>query len=106
VKCPFSARSSPLAQLAGPKYFLKFESDGKTLQLNLQHDIGLKYYHQVQGNLALTGRSVCDFVVWTPLECIVLTIHADPSWKNYLQGLYKFYVTYFLPAFLQGGVDA
>ena len=45
------------------------------------------YYYQIQGQLHITHRNCCDFVVWTPSEAIdnlfVEQIYYDDSlWSN------------------------
>lgn len=64
VKCPFSARAMSIKDACAnlKDFFLECDSEG-TLRLKESHD----YWHQVQGQLYLTGTSCCDFVVWTPI---------------------------------------
>lgn len=38
-------------------------SDNTTLELKTTHN----YYYQVQFQMAITGRSSCDFVLWSPI---------------------------------------
>ena len=65
------------------------------LSLKLDHD----YYHQVQGQMAITGIHVCDFVVWTLDEFFVQTVCFDSEfWMNTcLPKLENFFYYFFLP---------
>ena len=66
IKCPACAETISLldlctkAEYKPSAFFLQYK-DG-TYHLKKSHD----YYHQVQGQLYITGRPWCDFVVWTP----------------------------------------
>ncbi|KAL5239151.1 hypothetical protein ACI65C_006561 [Semiaphis heraclei] len=41
------------------------------------------YYYQVQGQLNITQRRLCYFVVWTPKGLVVDKIYRDEEfWKN------------------------
>ena len=74
IKCPARAETISLldlctkAEYKPSAFFLQYK-DG-TYHLKKSHD----YYYQVQGQLYITGRPWCDFVVWTPtftsIECI------------------------------------
>lgn len=94
VKCPYSARDCSLrdAISKNKNFFFKLLSCGN-FALDNQHG----YYHQVQGNLCLLNASVCNFIVWTPTEMIVLPIKSDPSWKSNLNILKHFFKTIYLP---------
>ena len=55
VKCPYRLQSKGvIEQLSDSKFFVGFDDEGNCC-LNLSTSDGLKYYHQVQGNMALTG---------------------------------------------------
>ncbi|XP_052770940.1 uncharacterized protein LOC128210627 [Mya arenaria] len=57
---------------------------------------GHKYYFQVQGQMALTGKPWCDFVVWTLGGVSIERILFDKNcWENMLVKLKDFY-TYVL----------
>ena len=62
IKCPASAESTSFEDLCSKPHFFLKNVDGK-FQLKRSHD----YYYQVQGQLHVTCRTWCDFVVWTPL---------------------------------------
>ena len=55
VKCPYTRRDEAITPITVP--YLK-ECDGG-LQLDHKHD----YYHQIQGQLMITGKKRCDLVV-------------------------------------------
>lgn len=63
VKCPFSAaKYTPLEAINNKKIKFAFAEDSQ-LRLKRTHN----YYYQVQGQLQITGREYCIFLVWTPL---------------------------------------
>ena len=97
VKCPYSCRATPLSAMAD-KLYLKYV-DGR-FELNLCNATSLQYYHQVQGNLHLTGRAVCYFIVWTPAETHIFNIKRDAAWAENIPLLENFYKSHFLPAFI------
>ena len=104
VKCPYSARSTALRDLCtGKSSFLTVNVDG-IFSLNQKDETGKKYWHQVQGNMHFTGRTSCDFIVWTPQETAVFNVARDPKWCDNIPNLEKFYKEQFLPVFLDGGV--
>jgi len=74
IKCPYSARDCHPKELKG-KLFL--DDNGR-----LKHSH--KYYTQIQGQLAITQRRMCDFIVWTPkgFEQERITME-NPFWENY-----------------------
>lgn len=65
VKCPLGAQESSFAEAAREdrNFCLQEYCDGK-YKLKRQHD----YYYQCQLQIFVTGRSFCDFVVWTQKE--------------------------------------
>ena len=57
-----------------------------------------QYYFQVQGQLAISGRKWCDFMVWTLKGWTVERIYVDNEcWNNMLPRLKVFYVKFVLP---------
>ena len=64
VKCPYTQRNLTIAEaVLNDSFCLKRNHDG-TYQLKQDH----VYWHQVQGQLFLTRRHFCFFVVWTTKE--------------------------------------
>lgn len=73
------------------------------LVLDLRNASGYKYWHQIQGQLAITNRALCDLLVWTPKEMFVIRVERYEQWAQmYLPKLADFYTNHFLPAFLKG----
>lgn len=66
IKCPFSVRSIKINEAAQTPGFYCQWKDGQ-LHLKRNH----KYYYQVQGQMAITGRNWCDFVVWTECDIFI-----------------------------------
>jgi hypothetical protein len=65
--------------------------DGK---LNKKHN----YFFQIQGQLFVTKRKYCDFIVWTPKGINVEIIVADDQFiKNILPKLKDFYYKHYSP---------
>lgn len=50
-----------------------------------------QYHDQVQGQLHITGKSVCDFMVWTPKDCAIVRITKQLSWEDNISALTDFY---------------
>jgi len=96
VKCPFSLRKGDAVDSS----FLHTDSNNK-LALNLHHPQGHAYYHQIQGNLWLTGRRQCDLIVWTPKSTVVVRVNYDQQYElKYLSLLHQFYHDHFLGAYI------
>uniref|UniRef100_A0A2S2Q7Z6 Uncharacterized protein n=1 Tax=Sipha flava TaxID=143950 RepID=A0A2S2Q7Z6_9HEMI len=57
------------------------------------------YYYQVQGQLHITNRKYCYFVVWTPKGICVHKIERDDVfWNNKMEmTLSEFYLDHMLP---------
>ena len=78
VKCPLSANGLTISQACQLPSFPCILSEDGSLQLKAIHP----YYHQVQGSMAITGCSWCDFVVWTEKWLSVERIEFNSSlWK-------------------------
>ena len=77
VKCPYTHRHVTPTQVCRDKGFcsaLVVGVDGKEhLALRRSH----LYYSQVQGQMAITGRSWCDFVIFTEKSISVERILFD-----------------------------
>ncbi len=93
VKCPYTARNRKITPVSVP--YLYMNNDNK-YQLKNTHD----YYYQVQGLLLITGRSVCDFVVFTFADCVI-NVKRDHSFLSSMeQQLSNFFVQHFKKALL------
>ena len=56
------------------------------------------YWHQVQGQLHITGYQCCDLVVWTIVDCQIIRIKKDLPWAENLSRLIEFYFDKFIPS--------
>jgi 1,4-alpha-glucan branching enzyme len=65
---------------------------------NLSLKTSHQYYHQVQGELFISHKQCCDFIVWTPLDFQVIRIVKDNSWEANIDRLIDFYFTVFIPS--------
>ena len=95
-KCPYKAAQQQLTPVQAATALKDFCStlNGDALQLKTSHN----YYHQIQGCLAITKRSWCDFVVWTPAGISVERINANSIFWNSIKGkLEQFYRLAILP---------
>ncbi len=92
VKCPYAARDEKV----DPEFirYLHRNSDG---------DIALKknsdYYYQIQGQLAITKRDLCYFVVYTFNDMFIEKIVFDKEFfeSSMLPQLKDFYTTHYRP---------
>ena len=73
VKCPFQMKNTTSITDFNRLGYLK-KNDENKFEVNTSH----KYYHQIQGNLYLTKRKHCDFVVWKEQG----TIHGQRNHDN------------------------
>ena len=66
-----------------------------TWNFNRKH----KYFYQVQGQLNITGRNYCDFVVWTPKDMFIERIEKCVQFweQEMLPHLITFYTNCLLP---------
>ena len=94
VKCPYTQRNNTIAEAVQCSSFCLCEDGSGSYTLKAAHP----YWHQVQGQLYLTKRDICFFVVWTTKEAIIVLIRKDPAWEENLVRLEKFYQEYILPA--------
>lgn len=96
IKCPASLErrmKTPSECAKDPKFYCSLSSDG-SVKLKTDH----AYYFQVQGQMALSGRSWCDFVVWTCVSCSIERIKFDEQfWGVMTKKLEQFYKDAFLP---------
>jgi hypothetical protein len=101
IKCPYTARElTPEEAIISKKIkFAKLENG--SLKLKRTH----AYYFQVQGQLLITNRSLCYFVIWTPKGMIFEKIEADADFfaQTMLPKLKCVYFEHLLPALIQRG---
>lgn len=98
VKCPYTHRNSTIAEaLKSASFFLTKQDDG-TVQLKNNH----VYWHQVQGQMFLTGRMFCYFFVWTSKDFILINIKREESWVNNIEIMKDFYFCKIFPKIVEG----
>ena len=92
VKCPYGGRGD---QVEATKKFPFLTAKGTTLGLNSSH----KYYDQVQGQMFVTGRTSCYFVVYTFVDMKYFKIEYDEEYckQAMLPRLQCFYEKKYLP---------
>ncbi|KAE8749231.1 hypothetical protein FOCC_FOCC004138 [Frankliniella occidentalis] len=102
IKCPFSLQD------VDPHYFDSYLKGKRLnsfyLKRNVKGEITLKentiYYDQVQMELAMTGVSTCDFVVWSKKGLLTIPISFNQSaWDNLHPKLKKFHWEYMAPEY-------
>ncbi|XP_023016304.2 uncharacterized protein [Leptinotarsa decemlineata] len=76
VKCPYTLRNSLLADNL-KKSDILFSENGEYIA-NKDHN----YYHQIQGQLHITGRDYCYLVLWTTADVAIKKIEKDKSWEK------------------------
>lgn len=98
VKCSFKARDmTPTEASQQLNNFMSTIKDG-ALDLSTTHD----YYLQIQGQMALTGATWCDFVIYTKKGVSVQRIQLDERfWESKARLLSSFFVQYFLPKYIE-----
>lgn len=95
VKCPLRCADMSALQLArkDSSFCLQEVEDG-VLRLKKNHN----YYYQIQGQLHIASRSVCYFLVWSPLGSHMERIEYDPEfWEDIEEILEAFYRNCLLP---------
>ena len=98
IKCLYKAAKEGLDPASAAEtmrnFFCKAGDTGK-LELKRNHD----YFHQIQGTMAITKRSWCDFVVWTPAGISIERIPFNSRlWpKQSLNSYLNFYKKAVLP---------
>ena len=98
VKCPYTYRNQTLDESLKHKTFCVKQVENGKYELKRDH----VYWHQVQGQIYLTQRNFCYFVVWTTTWCVVIEIPKDPAWGVNLRKLTEFYFTQIFPKIAEG----
>jgi len=100
IKCPSAAQNlTPEEAIILNKgncwNFWTRNKDQQITGVNKNHD----YFYQIQGQLHITKRSYCKFVVWTPKGMKIETIKRDDSfWADKMEDkLVRFYNDCILP---------
>ena len=77
--------------------FYCYINDDNNIRLNSNH----RYFYQVQGTMAITDASFCDFIVWTPKSLERVVIEFDQQlWQDMHSKLTDIYIEYMLPLIL------
>ncbi len=93
VKCPYKYRDSTLAEAVTNSDFFLHLVNGQ-YDMKTDHD----YYHQIQGALHFTDRTVIHLVVWTTKECTIVIMEKDVEWAILnIPKLLSFYDEFILP---------
>lgn len=101
VKCPYKIVDlTPKEGIEQKKIdFCVFKND--TLQLKRNHN----YYFQVQGQLHITGRNFCYFILWSPKGLLYEKIKRDDVfWQKMEHILETFYFECLLPEIIDGRI--
>ena len=96
VKCAFAAKEKKIIpENINAKTFSFLEYDGTKIQLKRGHS----YFYQIQGQLMISRRQKCYFVVHTMCDLFIEEITFDWSFflKNMLPQLDNFYEKVYLP---------
>ena len=78
VKCPWKLHDTKIQH--EEDWAKRLDYIAPPLLLSKTHP----YYHQVQGELAATGATWCDFFVWSPQQVLTLRVLPDKSWQETL----------------------
>ncbi|KAB0805159.1 hypothetical protein PPYR_02129 [Photinus pyralis] len=73
IKCPYSARDSTIADAIKNKIITYATIEPGQLKLKGSHN----YMYQIQGQLAITNRKCCYFIVWTKKDMMFEKIKKD-----------------------------
>lgn len=95
IKCPYKFRDqTPRNAASDLSFYCALVNE--QVQLKLNHN----YYCQVQGQMAITKRSWCDFVVYTTRGISIERVHFDSHfWSDtMLPRLVEFYDNCLCPA--------
>lgn len=96
IKCPFSCKDGPIVDREKLQTFVKY------LQFNVNTEIELKqsdkYYTQVQFSLYVLNMKVCNFLVFSNVDKVLLRIYKDDDFLlDLIPKVENFYFQNFLP---------
>ena len=98
IKCPYTQRNMMIADAVLEDKFCLGRSQNGNYFLKQEH----VYWHQVQGQIHLTKRKFCFFIVWTTQDVVILRIERDSSWEQNLDTLRDFYYHHIFPKIIDG----
>jgi hypothetical protein len=98
IKCPYAGKDLSPEDVINQKVGevgKMFTKRSNSLLVKNRH----KYHYQVQGQLHITKRNFCIFVLWTPLGMKTFTINRDDNfWRDEMETkLTTFYMNCLLP---------
>lgn len=94
VKCPYSSKDVVADEKTVPYLYRNSKNE---LALKENH----QYYFQVQGQMMVTNRSLCFFLVYTFKSLVIINVYRDNNFiQDMLKKLNKFYHKYMKPAIL------
>ena len=95
VKCPYTARNRVINPVSVP--YLRYD-ENQNLYLNPDH----AYSYQVQGQMAITGKKLSHFVIYTFQDLKIIEVPYDNAMvQKMLTKLTLFYKDFFRPALLE-----
>ncbi|XP_045069633.1 uncharacterized protein LOC123483513 isoform X1 [Coregonus clupeaformis] len=109
VKCPYKHRQNTVAQACreDPAFCVTIQDQGEEggqVRYHLKPDHS--YYTQIQCQLAVTGLTQADLVVFTLKETAIVPVTFDPAfWDDTLAKLEMFYTDAVLPYVRDNGLD-
>ncbi|KAJ8921167.1 hypothetical protein NQ315_013639 [Exocentrus adspersus] len=98
VKCPYKAKDLTPEEAIATQQIQYATFENRKLSLKRSD----RYYYQVQGQLFVTRREFCYFVVWSPKGLVYEKIGKDQEcWDKMFPKLEEFYFGHLLPALLK-----
>jgi hypothetical protein len=94
VKCPYKYRNVSMREKlrTDKSYIIYKDPTTDETHVNEKH----AYWHQIQGQMHITGRSKCYLVIWTPQECEIVQVPKVDTWAENIQLLQDFYLNKFI----------
>ncbi|KAJ3618935.1 hypothetical protein MTP99_005733 [Tenebrio molitor] len=94
VKCPYKYRNVSMREKlrTDKSYIIYKDPTTDQTHVNEKH----AYWHQIQRQMHITGRSKCYLVIWTPQECEIVQVPKVDTWAENIQLLQDFYLNKFI----------
>lgn len=101
IKCPYKISEMSPKEAIENKIIDCCILENDMLKLKRTHN----YYYQVQGQLHVTQRKFCYFVLWSPKGMLFEKIERDEEfWKNIEPKLESFFFECLLPEIIDGRI--
>ena len=99
IKCPYTGRDKSVKELVNSGYRHIEMDENNQMKLKCSSE----YYCQVQGEMALTNRTMTHLVIWTPVDTEIISVPYDTQFwtQELLPKLKNFYVTHICPKFVR-----